>query len=468
MEIISGSDTTMEFKVCSSHQIQELTDKLHYFLVINDLHTVRSMVSAIFTELVINSLKAQQKRLFFENQGLDFIADYEHGNLLFKEEISTNPHAFDANIPDEHGTSVRFYSDREYSIIQVTSNIEMHPDEKKTVSEKIRQGTEIEDSTHFFFDSDEELHNPSEGAGFGLVMSIIMLKNVGIPADALSFISQNGQTHFILKLPTRHPEGDVLGRFIEIFESKGVQLPVFAATHKKLQGLPPDARFDTIREILRSDPGIMLHALRKMLKEEPFRPRILERAVTTSGFTQALIDETVAIEDGPGGSKIEAGYQTAVDIADIALSIAPKIIAGGQELLLYAALFHNCGKTILYSLNDPQLHEFIELSGRIFPPRHLHPPDEVSCFGFSHAWLGAGFLGRWNFPYILCDAVRFQNRPDLCPEESRSLAAVLYLAKIIYRKQKKGIAPVPFEKELMLQTSIIDEQGWEMVVDRQS
>lgn len=145
-----------------------------------------SAVSMLIKELTVNAAKANFKKLLFIENSIDVKKsdDYERGMRLFREAI-TDTMPFEYGVKAKQAslnvqTSFDFDADR--IIIEVRNNLPMSEIEEARVREKLRQAMECEDIAEFMMENVDE----TEGAGLGIILSLMALKSSAIDPHALT------------------------------------------------------------------------------------------------------------------------------------------------------------------------------------------------------------------------------------------------------------------------------------------
>ena len=145
-----------------------------------------SAVSMLIKELTVNAAKANFKKLLFLENNIDVgnAEDYERGMKMFREAITET-------MPFEYGVKAKeaslnvhtsFDFDKDRIIIEVRNNLPMSQIEERRVREKLRQAMECEDIADFMMENADE----TEGAGLGIILSLMALKSSAIDPKALT------------------------------------------------------------------------------------------------------------------------------------------------------------------------------------------------------------------------------------------------------------------------------------------
>ena len=160
-------------------------------------------------ELAANAKRANTKRLYFQERGLDICdpAQYEQGMRDFKRDTLADIDSFLFR-QKKAGLHVKIEFCRVPSgvTVMVRNNAEITPSELERIHEKLSIAGRHKCLADAFPRSEDGL----EGAGLGIVMLIFMLKSLGFGAEAFRIGSGGGETRASLVL--LKPERDAAGR----------------------------------------------------------------------------------------------------------------------------------------------------------------------------------------------------------------------------------------------------------------
>ena len=152
------------------------------------------------SELLTNAKKANTKRVYFKEKGLDINdpADYEKGMENFKMDTLTNIEHY-LELQRKAGLyiklSLRILADKIY--IEIRNNATLTIFEKERIQQKL-------DSVQQYKEMDEVFTNvldQSEGAGLGIIIIILMLQKVGLSKDNYQVVSDGDETVTRIILP---------------------------------------------------------------------------------------------------------------------------------------------------------------------------------------------------------------------------------------------------------------------------
>jgi len=151
-------------------------------------------------ELGVNAKKANIKRLYFKEKGLNMKVegDYSRGMAQFKSTTLGNQD-FYLDLVKASDLTIRF----EFQVHQgcltlaVKNTSELLEWERRIIMDKIAKAQRYESLEDAF----AEVLDETEGAGLGLVVMILMLKNLGFRGSFFSLYTLNQQTVARIILP---------------------------------------------------------------------------------------------------------------------------------------------------------------------------------------------------------------------------------------------------------------------------
>jgi hypothetical protein len=159
------------------------------------------MIYTITKELAINGVKANQKRVFFEDEGLDIMdeKDYSTGLANYKKKFSEK-------MAEEYGkrclargvfVTIRFHYCRDGLTIEVKNNTPVIKNEEVRMREKMKKAMGYNDIAEFYMDNMDN----TEGAGLGIALIMILMKNEGIDPNLFRIITTENFTVARVEIP---------------------------------------------------------------------------------------------------------------------------------------------------------------------------------------------------------------------------------------------------------------------------
>ena len=161
---------------------------------------LKEYLNFCLSELLTNAKKANTKRVYFQEKGLDINnpEDYEKGMENFKMDTLTNIEHY-LELQKKAGLYIklllRIQADKIY--IEIKNNSKLTVFEKERIKQKL-------DSVQQYKEMDEVFTNvldQSEGAGLGIIIIILMLQKVGLSKENYQVISEDDETITRIILP---------------------------------------------------------------------------------------------------------------------------------------------------------------------------------------------------------------------------------------------------------------------------
>ena len=154
---------------------------------------LRDNVIYCIQELVVNAKKANTKRVYFIDRGLNLFDqnDYNQGMSTFKDDTLNNINYY-LDLQRQQGLYIKLILHLKDGLItiEVRNNATITSSELDRVHKRLDKASEYEDME----DAILHLLDDSEGAGLGLVMLVIMLKKLGLESDAFELLNVGNET----------------------------------------------------------------------------------------------------------------------------------------------------------------------------------------------------------------------------------------------------------------------------------
>lgn len=172
----------------------------HILGELNQTHFVE-MLYTITKELTINGIKANQKRVFFEDLGLDITNEEE-----YDRGIKEYAKKFSEKMADEYGKrclargvyiQLRFQYSREGLLVEVTNNTPVIKTEEIRMREKMKKSMGYNDIAEFYMDNMDN----TEGAGLGIALIMILMKNEGVDPNLFRIKTHADRTVARVEVP---------------------------------------------------------------------------------------------------------------------------------------------------------------------------------------------------------------------------------------------------------------------------
>jgi putative nucleotidyltransferase with HDIG domain len=307
-----------------------------------------------------------------------------------------------------------------------------------------------------FVEAYEKVYDPLEGAGLGIILAVMLLKNAGIGTDKFSIKTENDLVIFTLIIPEELRDTEITSTIKDRLVEEVKSLPTFPEHIMELQALcsNPDTSIDLISKKISMDPSLTADVL-----------RISNTAGFITGKRVTKINEAVmiiglknlnAILTAASSKKIldkryrkferiwEHCNRTAFYARQIALETRNAAIADSAYI---GGLLHDIGKIVLLSTDLELVNQISE----IVEDRKLRTStivEEVSI-GISHSAIGSLIARKWNFPGDLVEAIEYHHSP-LNPEVThREIVITVYLANMFCEIETRNFDFTFIENEVL-------------------
>ncbi len=425
--------------------------------------SIMEPLSYCLKELIVNAQKANGKRVYFDEKGLDITAEdeYERGMKEFLRTYVENIGHFVVRLKERNFTiDVTFHTTGTTLKISVKNNAELTVKEQSRIYDRIARARAF----NSFFEALTAPLDDTEGAGLGLMILLQFLKRIGLGEEAFSIETRDGQTVATILIPMSADHLQKLKILMDALVRDIDSLPHFPENVTELIQLTMDPKADmsVIAERISTDPAVTADLLKHVNSAYymlPSRVNGIPQAVKLVGLKGLR-----AILYSYGSQKVlgdkyaemknlwEHSYRTAFYAFHIA-----RYLKRSRDILddvYVAGILHDLGLIIVMSLH-PELHDKMIMFCREknIPPAIL----EKFSFGMSHAAIGALMAKKWNFPNVLVEGIQYHHDPLFASLQCRDVVYCVYLANALCDLERGLISYSQIEKPVMREFGIQNE-----------
>jgi putative nucleotidyltransferase with HDIG domain len=386
-------------------------------------------------ELAVNAKKANTKRVFFQECSLDINdgKEYEEGMKGFKQQTLENINHY-LGLQKEAGLYIKlmFQAKGSSIILEVRNNSEINKMEYVRIHDKLARARS--------YDSLEEVMgqvvDPTEGAGLGLVILILMLKKIGLDEDCFDIWAEGGETVARITIPVASAKIESLSLLSDEVVRNISRLPQFPENVAEVQRLIVDPRsqmVDIARKIA-MDPAMtgellrMVNSAQYMLSKKVDNIPEAVKLVGLRGIKNLLYSygtqKVLGGDDSQEKRELwQHSYRTAFYAYNLSRNFKPQNKALLDDVYV-GGMLHDMGK-IVFSTVHPELLKHIEefcvrknITSQVF--------EQLSA-GMHHAEIGARIAEKWEFPESLVTSIRFHHEPALS-QDHKDVVNAVYLA----------------------------------------
>jgi len=446
------------------HEIEIYIEQvLSFFLKLLEQEKIKDYIVYCVQELAVNAKKANTKRVYFTERGLDLSnpEDYKEGMADFKENTLNNI-AHYLQLQKEKGLYIKLILQIKNNIIyiEVRNNVAVTKTELIRIHDKLarsRQYNNLEEALAQVLDD-------SEGAGLGLVIMVLMLKKMGLDEDCFDILGTEKETIARLIIPlekTRVENLSVLSTTIVENISSLPQFPENILLVQKLISDPNSEMIDIARQIS-MDPALtgdllkIVNSAQYMLSKKVDSISEAVKMVGIRGIKNLLYSYGTQKLLGDDSADKKALWEHSYKAAFYAFNIV-KNFRKDRNLLddaYVGGILHDMGKIVFSNVHPDLLNKIQSFcTDRGLPASTF---EDLSA-GMNHAEIGALIAEKWNFPDGLVSSIRYHHDPISAPEEYRDLVDTVYLANMFCELERGGVSFDQFDP-LVLERFGIDSR----------
>jgi putative nucleotidyltransferase with HDIG domain len=455
------------------HEIEIYIDQvLTVFLQQVDQEKLKDYVVYCVQELAVNAKKANTKRVYFTERGLDLAnpEDYKVGMATFKEDTLNNI-AHYLQLQKEKGLYIKLVLQFKKNIvsIEVRNNVAVTKTELIRIHDKLarsRQYDNLEDALSQVLDD-------SEGAGLGLVILVLMLKKMSLTEDCFDILSTEKETIARLIIPLEQARVENLSLLATTIVNNVDSLPQFPENILMVQKLIGDPKSD-MAEISRQismDPALtadllkIVNSAQYMLAKKVDSIAEAVKMVGIRGIKNLLYSYGTQkiLGDDTLDKKVlwEHSYKTAFYAYNLI-----KNFRKTHDLLddvYVGGILHDMGKIIFSNVHPDLLKKIKEFCAEKNLPASTF---EDLAAGMNHAEIGALIAEKWNFPESLVEAIRFHHDPGAASKNNRDLVEAVYLANMFCEYEAGNISYDQFDTAVLNEFGITSKKQIDSLLER--
>ncbi len=423
-------------------------------------------------ELAVNAKKANTKRVYFMERGLDINIpdDYKIGMENFKTDTLDNI-AHYLQLQKEKGLYIKLIFQVKGNVIyiEVRNNVAVTKTELIRIHDKLarsRQYNSLEEALTQVLDD-------SEGAGLGLVILVLMLKKIGLDEDCFDILGTETETIARISIPLDQTRVENLSILSKAIVDEVTSLPQFPENIVMIQKLinDPKSEITDIARHISMDPAMTADLL-KIVNSAQFmlakKVDSISEAVKLVGIrgiknllysygTQKILGDDTADKK----ALWEHSYRTAFYAYNLA-----KNFRKDRNLLddaYVGGILHDMGKIIFSNIHPDLLNKIRNFCTEKGVPTETF--EDLSA-GMNHAEIGALIAEKWNFPDNLVSAIRLHHDPSLATNEFKDLVETVYLANMMVEFEAGNVTFDQMDKKVLGTYGISSEKQIESLIER--
>ena len=444
-------------------------------LFLDECHQEHLKDALIFClgELLTNAKKANTKRVYFEEKGLDINnpKDYEEGMKDFRNETFDNINYY-LEMQRKAGLYVKIVlqlkEDKIY--IEIRNNALLNDYEKERIKDKL-------DSVQQYKSMDEVIGtvlDQTEGAGLGIIIVILMLQKVGLSKENYQVFTEDDETVTRIILPGN----ENIFAAVEIMSYELAymiaKIPVIKSQFSVINALvsAPELDRKAIKQIIREDIGLALLAQKYGQEKEPAAMGVkkcisllsddeLRYIYSDSNPSIRLIDNTPLLEN-----LCFHAQRTAYFVYNLFKNYEEKMNKAEElnaDVMYSLGLFNTLGFAILETQTEEQRDYMQELSQQY--EEDWKKIIDVFNFGNTANYIKRIYAKKFQMPAFATYIISCWNtRRGKLPERLAFAVDILYMAEMMQFYDEKVVDFYQVDKNILRTYGISDEKQFKTMI----
>ena len=449
-----GEEVFISFSYASRDIEVEMNSLLVKVLSRFDLLYLYDTFESVLRELVQNAVKANMKRIWYKSLNLDINKedDYRKGMAKFKDVAYHPEMMIDQLQSSPYRVIIKMRRRADGIDIDIINNARIVPGEMERLMNRMKKAIECVT----FSEAYENMYDASEGAGLGIILSLMLLRNAGINPDLFNIVPERDSFKVSISIPLNLKKREITSTIKESILEDVQSLPTFPENILELQAMcnNPDATIDAISGKISLDPSLTAEVLR-LSNSAFFTPGKRIKKINEAVLLIGLNNLNSILIASASRKILDRHYRrfeqiwehcnrTAYYARYIALEKGYGSIADSAFI---AGLLHDIGKIVLLATDIKLVNQIAEVvrNRRIRTTAIL---EEVSI-GISHSTIGAHIAEKWNFPDELVESIRYHHTPLNPGINHRDLVMIVYLANQMCNMETKEFDLIFLESDVL-------------------
>jgi HD-like signal output (HDOD) protein len=459
-----------EWQLFQHEQRLDLERELEQFLLDEGRYDCFPSLNYILAELAGNAEKANLKRAHFAMAGLDphDEAQYERGMTSFRNAVNSKAEDL-INMVKERGSQVKvwFGKDGDDLVFGVFNNAPLLPREALRFREKLGMAAQFRSVQDVLRSEPDH----SEGGGLGLIITVLMLRKIGLDESFLRLgVDDDGTTTRIIMPPRAGKEEELVAEAAAQAIGHIPQFPEHVLEILRILDDPAKS-FADIAPIVSQDSNLIAELLKTANASVYGLPRTvqtIEQAVAVLGLPAlqdlliAVIAERLLIDEFSLPA-VRTITTRAIEVSWYCRELVKKAKMGRVSSGVFlGAMLRNFGELIVNSL-FPELTDKLAALCR---QRGWNPfYAEVLTNGLNHSLVGAELAKRWKFPEVVVEVIRFHHIPLEAGRAYRDAVCVVYLGDFLWSMARAEAEWDDIEPGVLEQLKHQSPEEWRVILE---
>lgn len=471
--LFRGEDIALDFQFVSEEDQQIIYALVITILSRLDKLFLAEVVVTILKELLMNANKANAKRIFFAQEGLEITnrSDYQRGIARFQDEIIRKWNEQEENFKASgYKVVLRAKLLNQSLAFIIENNAPLIPQEQERVTKRLESAKKYNDLAEAFMD----ISDTQESAGLGLVLIQLLLKNAGVGPERFKIESDGKVTRASLVIPDHIVPPEISSKLRERILTEVQGLPPLPHSLTRIIALcnNPDSDLNLIAREIEKNPALATDLI-KLSNSAGFVSRnkvsTIIQAVKVVGLKNVrnmlYVSGVRKIIDGRY-FKMEEVWKHSNRCSFIARQLASRNgLTKIMDIVAVGALLHDLGKFVLLAV-DPSLFKRISAYQKDRDLQNSTVLEEISV-GLSHPTLGAMLARKWEFPPDLVNIIEFHHRPFLAQgTDYQDIVNTVYMANMLSDAMDGKTSYYAVDQDIANRYELTDKAKFEEFVDK--
>jgi putative nucleotidyltransferase with HDIG domain len=456
------------------HEIEiYIGDIIKIFLKLAGQERLKEHINYCVMELATNAKKANTKRVYFDEIGLDLTNpdDYQKGMENFKNTTLDNITHY-LQLQKEKGLYIKLILQVRGNtvLIEVRNNAAATHTEISRIQDRLANAKQFDNLDEAF----TQILDGSEGAGLGLVILVLMLKKMDLNEDCFNIRSNEKETVARLTIPLDQVHVQNLSALSNTIVNSISSLPQFPENVLEIQRLinNKDTDMADIARRLSMDPALTADLLRIANSAQYMHVNPIDnifdavKMIGIRGIKNLMYSYGTQLVLGNDTTEKKQLWEHCYKTAYYAFMLMKNFKPDSDEDDAFiSGMLHDIGK-VIFSNVHPNLLEKIKnfCTERNIPNSTF---EDLSA-GMNHAEIGAHIAKKWNFPENLIQTIGFHHNPLAAPKDCRDLVDSVYLANMFCEYENGNITFDQFEEKPLINFTITSKEKLESLIERLS
>jgi len=295
-----------------------------------------------------------------------------------------------------------------------------------------------------------------EGAGLGIIITILILKKLGLSKQAFNIYKTKSETISCLMLPLSLITLEKNQIINDLIVKEIDKIPQFPKYIIKIQELLNnyEANINEITKLLSNDPALVAELIKtanSAIFKRQGRVCSITDAIKIIGFNKLKdilysIGTKEVLKESCDQKVMEKIWHHSYKVAFYAFNIIKiyNIMENVDEIYV-GAILHDIGRILLFGINPDLIKKLTYICQmKSIPIRII---EDITA-GYNHALIGSIVAKKWNFPEKFIHSIRYHNNPLNCDDKYKNIVYCIYLANMfahdedqyeIYKQINKSI-----------------------------